>query len=137
MIFKSLHAKLIAIYFIIVLLFVGCLGGTLTISYRKNLTMMREENVIDCAKQIAQMYADGSLSIVDIENGQTIPVLMTTAKDFDATIQIVNTTSKRLFYNMSEEKMTVYEKDQLTGNLRAFNRSSGNRRPCSLYSALH
>lgn len=113
MIFKSLHAKLLAIYFVIVLLFVGCLGGTLTISYRKNLTMMREESVIDCAKQIAKMYADGSLSIVDIEKGQTIPVLMTTAKDFDATIQIVNTTSKRLFYNMSEEKMTVYEKDQL------------------------
>lgn len=113
MIFRSLHAKLLAIYFAIVLLFVGCLGGTLTISYRNNLTKMREESVIDCARQIALMYADGSLSIVDIENGQTIPVLMTTAKDFDATIQIVNTTSKRLFYNMSEEKMTVYEKDQL------------------------
>ncbi len=113
MIFRSLHAKLLAIYFVIVLLFVGCLGGTLTISYRKNLTKMREESVVDCARQIAKMYADGSLSIVDIENGQTIPVLMTTAKDFDATIQIVNTTSKRLFYNMSEEKMTVYEKDQL------------------------
>ena len=113
MIFRSLHAKLLAIYFAIVLLFVGCLGGTLTISYRKNLTKMREENVIDCARQIAAMYASGSLSIVDIEKGQTIPVLMTTAKDFDATIQIVNTTSKRLFYNMSEDKMTVYHRDQL------------------------
>ena len=112
MIFRSLHAKLLAIYFAIVLLFVGCLGGTLTISYRKNLTKMREESVIDCARQIALMYADGSLSIVDIENGQTIPVLMTTAKDFDATIQIVNTTSGLLFYNMSEDKMTVYEKDE-------------------------
>ncbi len=113
MIFRSLHAKLLAIYFAIVLLFVGCLGGTLTISYRKNLTKMREESVIDCARQIASMYANGSLSIVDIENGQTIPVLMTTAKDFDATIQIVNTTSKRLFYNMSEDKMIVYNRDQL------------------------
>lgn len=113
MIFRSLHAKLLAIYFAIVLLFVGCLGGTLTISYRKNLTKMREESVIDCARQIALMYANGSLSIVDIEKGQTIPVLMTTAKDFDATIQIVNTTSKRLFYNMSEDKMMVYNRDQL------------------------
>lgn len=113
MIFRSLHAKLLAIYFAIVLLFVGCLGGTLTISYRKNLTKMREESVVDCARQIASMYANGSLSIVDIENGQTIPVLMTTAKDFDATIQIVNTTSKRLFYNMSEDKMMVYNRDQL------------------------
>ena len=113
MIFRSLHAKLLAIYFAIVLLFVGCLGGTLTISYRKNLTKMREESVIDCARQIAAMYANGSLSIVDIEKGQTIPVLMTTAKDFDATIQIVNTTSKRLFYNMSEDKMIVYNRNQL------------------------
>ena len=58
------------------------------------------------------MYADGSLAVVDIENGQTIPVLMTTAKDFDATIQIVNTTSRRLNYNMDSEKLTVYEKDE-------------------------
>ena len=116
MIFKSLHAKLLAIYVGIVVLFIGCLGGTLTISYRKNLTKMREDSVVDCAKQIARMYDDGSLSIVDLENGQTIPVLMTMAKDFDATIQIVNTTSKRLFFNMSEDKMTVYEKDQLVAD---------------------
>lgn len=113
MIFRSLHAKLLAIYFIIVFVFIGCLGGTLTISYRKNLTKMREDSVVECAEQIANMYADGSLAIVDLESGQTIPVLMTMAKDFDATIQIVNTTSKRLFFNMSEDKMTVYETDLL------------------------
>lgn len=113
MIFRSLHAKLLAIYFIIVFVFIGCLGGTLTISYRKNLTKMREDSVIKCAEQIAKMYSDGSLAIVDLENGQTIPVLMTMAKDFDATIQIVNTTSKRLFFNMSEDKMTVYQTDLL------------------------
>jgi len=113
MIFKSLHAKLLAIYVGIVVGFLACLGGTLTISYRKNLTVMRENSVVECAEQIANMYADGSLAIVDLENGQTIPVLMTMAKDFDATIQIVNTTSKRLFFNMSADKMTVYETDLL------------------------
>jgi signal transduction histidine kinase len=93
-------------------LFIGCLGGVLTISYRKNLTQMREDSVKQCAKQIADMYANGSLTVLDVENGHTIPVLMTTAKDFDASIQIANI-SKRLFYNMDAEELTVYEKDEL------------------------
>lgn len=113
MIFRSLRAKLLAIYLTIVVLFIGCLGGVLTMSYRKNLTQMREDSVKECAKQIADMYADGSLTVLDLEAGQTIPVLMTTAKDFDASIQIANTSSKRLFYNMDAEQLTVYEKDEL------------------------
>jgi signal transduction histidine kinase len=113
MIFRSLRAKLLAIYLTIVVLFIGCLGGVLTMSYRKNLTQMREDRVKECAKQIADMYADGSLTVLDLEAGQTIPVLMTTAKDFDASIQIANTSSKRLFYNMDAEQLTVYEKDEL------------------------
>ena len=111
--FRSLRAKLVAIYLIIVVLFVVCLGATLSRSYKENLTQMREDSVVDCARQIAQMYADGSLAVMDLENGYTVPVLMTTAKDFDATIQIVNTTSKRIFYSMDEEKMTVYKTDTL------------------------
>ncbi len=113
MIFRSLQAKLISTYLVLVILFIVFLGGTLTFSYRKNLTKMREDSVVECAEQITQMYADGSLAVVDIENGQTIPVLMTTAKDFDATIQIVNTATKRLNYNLDAEKLTVYEKDEL------------------------
>ena len=113
MIFKSLQAKLISIYLALVFVFIVFLGGTLTFSYKDNLTKMRENSVVECAKQISHMYADGSLSVVDIENGQTIPVLMTTAKDFDATIQIVNTATKRLNYNLDAEKLTVYEKDEL------------------------
>ncbi len=116
MIFKSLRVKLVSIYLVIVILFILVLGATLTLSFKKHLYSMREESVIECAKQIAQMYADGSLAVVDIENGQTIPVLMTTAKDFDATIQIANTTSRRLNYNMDAEKLTVYEKDELVGD---------------------
>ena len=112
MIFKSLRVKLITIYLLIVVLFIFVLGAVLTFSFRNHLTQMREDSVVECAKQITQMYADGSLAVVDIENGQTIPVLMTTAKDFDATIQIVNTTSRRLNYNMDSEKLTVYEKDE-------------------------
>ncbi len=116
MIFKSLQAKLIYIYLSIVLMFVLFLGGTLSISYKQNLTAMRETEVVECAEQIAKMYADGQLAVVDIENGQTVPVLMTTAKDFDATIQIVNTTSRRIFYNMSESSMTIYENDELVSD---------------------
>ena len=112
MIFKSLRAKLVAIYLLIVILFIVVLSATLTFSFKKHLTVMREESVVECAEQIVQMYADGSLAVVDIENGQTIPVLMTTAKDFDATIQIANTTSRRLNYNMDSEKLTVYEIDE-------------------------
>ncbi len=113
MIFKSLQVKLISIYLALVIVFIVFLGGTLTFSYRENLTKMREDSVVECAEQISHMYADGSLSVVDIENGQTIPVLMTTAKDFDATIQIVNTATRRLNYNLDAEKLTVYEKDEL------------------------
>ncbi len=109
MIFRSLQAKLIAIYLVIVLIFVGGLGITLTISYRKNLTSMRNEAIIGCAEQIAEMYAEGELAIIDLESGNTIPVLKTMAKDFDATIQIVNTTSKLMFYNLDRDKLTVYQ----------------------------
>ncbi len=116
MIFRSLRIKLVSIYLLIVILFIFILGATLTFSFKKHLYDMREESVVECAKQITQMYSDGSLAVVDIENGQTIPVLMTTAKDFDATIQIANTTSRRLNYNMDDEKLTVYEKDELVSD---------------------
>ncbi len=116
MIFKSLHVKLLSIYLLIVVLFIGFLGGTLTYSYKKHLITMRENDIIDCAEEIARMYANGDLQIINLENGQTIPVLKTTAKDFDASIQIANTTSKRLFYNMNDKEMTIYEKDELVSD---------------------
>ena len=112
MIFKSLRVKLVSIYLAIVVLFITVLGAVLTFSFKKHLTQMREESIIECAKQIAKMYADGSLRVVDVDEGQTIPVLITTAKDFDATIQIANASSRLLNYNIDSEKLTVYEKNE-------------------------
>ena len=85
--FHSLRAKLIGIYMIVFMLFVGVVGVTLTVSYKHNLTKMREDAVVECAKEIARMYSVGELQSVDIESGNTVPVLNTTAKDFDAVIQ--------------------------------------------------
>ncbi len=112
MIIRSLQARLILIYLIIVLLFIGVLGGILTWSYRKNLTQMREKDVLECAEQIAAMFSDGTLTVQMLENGMNMPVLMTTAKDFDATIQVVNTATKRIFYQITEKKMTVSSQNQ-------------------------
>ena len=116
MILKSLHAKLVAIYIIIVVIFIAGLGVTLSVSYSRHLTQMRNDEIVDCAEQIAEMYAQGELAIIDLEDGNTIPVLKTTAKDFDATIQIVNTTSRRVFYNMNEEELTVYQTNKIVNN---------------------
>ena len=82
--FHSLRAKLIGIYMIVFMLFVGVVGVTLTVSYKHNLTKMREDAVVECAKEIARMYSVGELQSVDIQSGNTVPVLNTTAKDFDA-----------------------------------------------------
>ncbi len=112
MIFKSLRVKLISIYLLIVVLFIAVLGAVLTFSFKKHLTQMREESIVECAEQISKMYADGSLRVVDIESGQTVPVLITTAKDFDATIQIANATSRLLNYNIDSEELTIYEKNE-------------------------
>lgn len=116
MIFRSLQAKLISIYLIIVLLFIGVLGGVLTWSYRRNLTKMREKDLLECAEQIAAMFTDGTLTVQMLENGMNMPVLMTTAKDFDATIQVVNTATKRVFYEITEKKMTVSGKNEIVAD---------------------
>ena len=113
MIIRSLQAKLISIYLIIVILFIGVLGGVLTWSYSRNLTKMREKDLLECAEQIAAMFTDGTLTVQMLENGMNMPVLMTTAKDFDATIQVVNTATKRVFYQITEKKMTVSGKNEL------------------------
>lgn len=113
MIIRSLQAKLISIYLVIVILFIGVLGGVLTWSYRRNLTKMREKDLLECAEQIAAMFTDGTLTVQMLENGMNMPVLMTTAKDFDATIQVVNTATKRIFYQITEKKMTVSGKNEL------------------------
>ncbi len=104
---RSLKGKLITIYMIIVFLFIVVLGMTLTVSYHRSLTQMRKNDILDCAEQISEMFADGTLSVVELENGMNIPVLMTTAKDFDATIQVVNASSKRIFYNVTEKNLEV------------------------------
>lgn len=98
--FHSLRAKLIGIYMIVFMLFVGVVGVTLTVSYKHNLTKMREDAVVECAKEIARMYSVGELQSVDIESGNTVPVLNTTAKDFDAVIQVANTETRYINYEL-------------------------------------
>lgn len=99
--FHSLRAKLIGIYMIVFMLFVGVVGVTLTVSYKHNLTKMREDAVVECAKEIARMYSVGELQSVDIESGNTVPVLNTTAKDFDAVIQVANTETRYINYELN------------------------------------
>ena len=102
-----------AIYLMIVILFIGGLGLVLTFSYRHNLIHVRENEVLVCAGEIAEMYADGSLTIFDIENGQNEPVLRTTAKDFHATILLANADSKRIFYKTTEDEFQVVSANEL------------------------
>ncbi len=116
MIFKSLRVKLVAIYLLIVILFIVVLGAILAFNFKKHLTDMREKSIIECAEQIAKMYADNSLKVHDVNEGQTVPVLVTTAKDFDATIQIANADTRRLNYNIDSENITVYEKNELVND---------------------
>ncbi len=117
MIIRSLKAKLLAIYLLIFVLFVGVLGGTLTVSYKRNLTSIREEAVINCAKEIASMYSSGELTNVDIENGNTIPVLKTTAKDFDASIQIANADSGIINYDLSRKNVVINPQLQVSNDI--------------------
>jgi len=111
MIFRSLHAKLVATYLLILVLLLSGLAITLNLSYKNNLTDSRNEAITACARQIAEMYAAGELGIIDMENTSTIPVLKTMAKDYDATIQLVNASSKRIFYSIDKEGMTVLTDD--------------------------
>lgn len=114
MIFKSLRVKLISIYLLIVILFIAVLGAVLTFNFKKQLTEMREESLAECAEKISKMYYEGQLGVANFDEGQTVPVLVTTAKDYDATIQIVNATSRRLnFYvDHKTEQLTLYEKEE-------------------------
>ncbi|MBP5661536.1 MAG: HAMP domain-containing histidine kinase [Clostridia bacterium] len=112
----SLQIKLIAIYLLLAFLFIGVLGMTLTISYKYNLTKMREDDIKDCAEEIASLYERGDLALIDLERGATIPVLKMAARDFDATILIANTTSRRIFYELDENRLIVLTDDTFVGD---------------------
>lgn len=103
----SLRAKLIGIYMIVFMLFVGVVGITLTVSYKHNLTKMREDDVVECAAEIARMYSVGELKVIAISTGNTIPVLNTTAKDFDAVVQVANAETRNINYELNHDGVIV------------------------------
>lgn len=106
----SLRAKLIGIYVIVFMLFVGVVGITLTVSYKHNLTKMREDAVVECAKEIARMYSVGELQSVAISTGKTIPVLNTTAKDFDAVVQVANAETRYINYELDRDGVVTTDR---------------------------
>ena len=111
-IFNSIQKKLLITYVAIIVLFGGVLSLVLTNSYLSSLERLRENDIIDCAKQISQMFASGELPSTHIDDGTNIPVLTTVAKNFDAEIQVVHPDSKRVIYNIDNEEMIVLDKNK-------------------------
>lgn len=112
-IIKSIQGKLLLFYITIILIFGYVLGLVLVNSYLSNLQTMRKNDVIACAEQISEMFADGRLTVNDLDNGMNIPVLMTAAKNFSARIQVVNPMSKSIFYDITDTTVRVLDEPEL------------------------
>lgn len=111
-IFNTIQKKLLITYVAIIVLFGGVLSLVLTNSYLSSLERLRENDIIDCAKQISEMFASGEIPSTHIDEGTNIPVLTTVAKNFDAEIQVVHPDSKRVIYNIDNEEMIVLDKNK-------------------------